>query len=350
MRILIVKTSSLGDIIHAFPVLSFIKKLYPHAEIDWIVEKPFAGLVGAHPLVSKIWTVETKKWRKGIFKPSFWKEIRQLKKDVNARNYDVLFDLQGNIKSALICSQLCVKTKVGYGWQTVHEKPNVFFMDQHFDPPKGVNIRDDNLFLVQSYFKEMSPHEDQGVYLKISTEEEQLISRILSDPRLASRKRLMICPGSAWRNKQVTREALEEFLRLLAKRRDYAFLFVWGTPEEKELVSQLQQHHPDESVVIDRLALPVLQNLMGRVDGVFAMDSLALHLAGTTSTPSFSVFGASVAEKFKPKGDRHLTLQGNCPYGRTFEKRCPILRTCPTGLCIRGFSGQQLYDHFSNNL
>ena len=265
MRILIVKTSSLGDIIHAFPVLSFIKKLYPHAEIDWIVEKPFAGLVGAHPLVSKIWTVETKKWRKGIFKPSFWKEIRQLKKDVNARNYDVLFDLQGNIKSALICSQLCVKTKVGYGWQTVHEKPNVFFMDQHFDPPKGVNIRDDNLFLVQSYFKEMSPHEDQGVYLKISTEEEQLISRILSDPRLASRKRLMICPGSAWRNKQVTREALEEFLRLLAKRRDYAFLFVWGTPEEKELVSQLQQHHPDESVVIDRLALPVLQNLMGRV-------------------------------------------------------------------------------------
>ena len=75
MRILIVKMSSLGDIIHAFPVLQYLKQCHPQCEIDWVVEQPFAELVQAHPLVNRIICIETKKWRSQLLKRATLQEI-----------------------------------------------------------------------------------------------------------------------------------------------------------------------------------------------------------------------------------------------------------------------------------
>jgi heptosyltransferase-1 len=69
-------------------------------------------------------------------------------------------------------------------------------------------------------------------------------------------------------------------------------------------------------------------------------------LAGSTSTPTYSIFGASSAQKYKPIGTCHKAFQGECPYGKTFEKRCDILRTCKTGACIKQLQGEQLFNHF----
>ena len=156
----------------------------------------------------------------------------------------------------------------------------------------------------------------------------------------------MVCPGSAWRNKQLTHETMKGFLSLL---RDYLqcnFLFIWGSPEEKLLADQLQSDFVGGAIVVDKMSLPMLQNLMAQSDLVVAMDSLPLHLAGTTNTPTFSVFGASSAMKYKPQGETHFALQGECPYGRTFVKRCPVLRTCPTGACIRSFGPEEVFAAF----
>ena len=76
------------------------------------------------------------------------------------------------------------------------------------------------------------------------------------------------------------------------------------------------------------------------------MDSLPLHLAGTSGTATFSVFGASSAQKYKPLGIAHQAVQGVCPYGKVFERRCPVLRTCPTGLCIKSILGDDLYNEY----
>lgn len=100
------------------------------------------------------------------------------------------------------------------------------------------------------------------------------------------------------------------------------------------------------SDVVDRLSLPALQNLMAHVDLVITMDSLPLHLAGTTMIPTYSFFGASSANKYKPLGKQSGTYQGICPYDRQFEKRCPILRTCKTGACIKNLEGSQLFEEF----
>jgi heptosyltransferase-1 len=120
-------------------------------------------------------------------------------------------------------------------------------------------------------------------------------------------------------------------------------LFLWGSASELKTAQELKNRF-EHSLVVEKLSLPGLQNLMASVDFVVAMDSLPLHLAGTTETPAFGIFGASSAQKYMPQGNAHFAFQGSCPYGRVFERRCPILRTCPTGSCIRDLQGKELFD------
>lgn len=352
-NILIIKTSSLGDIIHTYPVLDFLRDKFPDATIDWVVEKPFADLVESHPKISNVITVSTKSWRRNIFKVSTYTEIREFRRQISNKNYDVVFDLQGNVKSGLILSQVRSKKKVGFARKFVPEWPNMLFTNIRIDPSKGRNIREDYLSIVKGFF---DVHEDgknvrdgkyDNVVLKISDIQKAGVQSILQGLTNLGPK-VIVCPGSAWHNKQLPIETLIAFLSEVQPHLECEFLFLWGTSEEREIADRLHQEFINASVVIDRISLPMVQNLMNEVDLVIAMDSLPLHLVGTTSTPSFSIFGPSLAQKYKPMGPMHVAFQGSCPYGRTLEKRCPILRTCPTGACIREISSKELFATFQN--
>lgn len=342
-NVLIVKTSALGDVIHAFPVVAYLKSRFPNVQIDWVVEEQCAELVRAHPEIRNTLVVKTRSWRKNLFSTQTWKEIGEFRKTVQKQHYDCVLDLQGNIKSGLMTWLSLSNNKIGFGSKTIPEWPNLLFTNRRFDPPSGHNIREDYLYVAKSFFEDSQPFQASGVALNISQELQQKIDHILDNPVLKNKYQVMICPGSAWPNKQMTSEALLGLMQKLQPDLKCAFLLVWGSQEEKATVQKLHEQFPEKSVIIDRMPLPALQNLMGRVNLVLAMDSLPLHLAGTTSTPTFGVFGSSSARKYQPVGKGCHATQGACPYGRTFEKRCPILRTCPTGLCIRGLTGNDVY-------
>ncbi len=103
MRILIVKTSSMGDVVHALPAASDIARRYPGAQIDWLVERPFAALPQLHPAVSNVIPIQFRKWRKSPFDAA----VRQAAGEAIARlrrePYDLILDLQGLVKSAMFC-------------------------------------------------------------------------------------------------------------------------------------------------------------------------------------------------------------------------------------------------------
>lgn len=339
MKILIVKTSALGDIIHAFPLVTFLKNVYPEATINWVVEAPFAELVKAHPEIERTLPIQTKKWRQHLFSGETLKQIRAFYRELRQVEYDVVFDLQGNTKSAFVTAGARARVKVGFDRKSVAEWPNLCVTNRRYQPPQGRNIRLDYLYLAERYagVEADAPMNSSSVELRIKETESGAIDKLLHQPQIAGKKTLLVCPGSAWKNKQMSREDLLEWLRdIVIKNVDSFFLLAWGNEAEKEYCHYLREQLPPESAcVIDRLSLPALQVLMGRVSRVIAMDSLPLHLAGTTSTPTWSVFGPSSGSKYAPLGEQHTFYQGVCPYGRQFEKRCPVLRTCPTGACMK---------------
>jgi heptosyltransferase-1 len=100
MRILLIKTSSLGDIIHNLPVASDIARHLPEAQIDWVVEENFADVPRLHPAVQRVIPVAIRRWRKALLKQATWQEIKAMRELVRGVHYDAVIDTQGLIKSA----------------------------------------------------------------------------------------------------------------------------------------------------------------------------------------------------------------------------------------------------------
>ncbi len=346
MKILIIKTSALGDIIQAFPVLSYLKQKFPLSKITWIAEEMAYSLLKAHPLIDQVIKISTKRWRKKFFHYQTWQEIGQLKRELKQETYDLVIDLQGNSKSGLLCFYTLSLVKIGFGKKTVAEWPNLLFTQQQYDPSIGHSIYRDYVKLVQLHFQDETVFKEESIKFELSIEEQQLVQQALAHPLLQHKRRLMICAGAAWQNKQMTHAHLTDFLKEIHLQAEVVFIFIWGSAQEKSQVELLQQDFPANSLILDKWPLPVLQAYMQAMDEIISMDSLPLHLAATTSTPTFSIFGPSSLHKYKPPGLTHRGLQGVCPYGQQFEKRCPFLRTCPTGACLHDLTGQKVKEAF----
>lgn len=341
--ILIVKTSAIGDVIQTFPVLEYLRQRFPAAQIDWVAEKEIVPLLQAHPQVNNVIEIRTRAWRKSPFSSETRTEFKAFNKKLRSTTYDLLFDLQGNTKSAVMTACAKAKVKIGFDWKSVREKSNLLATTKRIHVPAGLNVRLKYLRQVLGYFNDPSEFAVKGVPLLINEEESQRLGQICQDPRLVRRPRLMVCFGSKWPNKQMEPATLTYLLQRIAADCDPSFLFIFGNEEEKRIAESLDVHFNERSIPVGDLSLPLWQALMWEMDGVIAVDSAALHLCGTTHTPSFSVFGASSASCYKPMESRHMAVQGSCPYGRTFSSRCPILRTCATGACIRQLPADDLF-------
>lgn len=345
-RFLIVKTSSLGDIIQAFDVLNYLHQRFPSAFIDWIVEERFVSIVAAHPLVNRAIFFDIKKIKRRWIDKKFWGSLWKAFRSVRRKRYDLLFDLQGNCKSGIVTLLCRADLKIGFGKKSVREWPNVLVTHRRFDIPRSINIRQQYVNLVQKYFDDESYVESEGVRFKINANDMNRLNALLSQSPLQRKMRVMICPGSKWSNKQIPLDTLESFLGKMENALHCCFLLIWGAAEEKQNCLAIHQRFSHCSVIVDRLELPLWQNLMCEVDLVIAVDSSALHLCATTSTPTFSIFGPTSLDVFKPLGFNHFACQGVCPYNKMFEKQCPLLRSCPTGACIRDIPADRLFDQF----
>ena len=343
-RILIVKTSAIGDVITSFDALAYLRARLPLAKFDWVVEKPGASLLSAHPHIDRVLVCDTKKWRKAPFRKEHREEMNRLRRELKKESYDVLFDLQGNSKSAVFTALAKAKHKVGFSLKTLPEKPNALVTNRRFPIPKQGPIRKRYLDLVQAYFKDRSSFVAPPVTLSLNSSEEERLSRLLSAH--PGGPKLMIALGSNWKNKQLCVEVATEVLHLIDQELNPTFFFSYGNDEEQRLGEKLAALFQQRGVVIGEMSLPFWQALMRKMICVMTMDSAALHLCGTTRTPTFSLFGPSLASVYNPPGSSHIAMQGVCPYNIRFAARCPKLRTCPTRACMQTYSAKRIASQF----
>lgn len=120
VKILIVKTSSMGDVVHAMPAISDIAANLPGVVIDWIVEAPFAALPALHPAVRRVIPIAWRKWRKSLSKPETRAAFRAARAAIAEEKYDLVLDLQGLVKSALWATQ-ANGPRAGYDWASARE-------------------------------------------------------------------------------------------------------------------------------------------------------------------------------------------------------------------------------------
>lgn len=342
MRALIVKTSALGDIVQTFPVVEYLKSRQRVSHIGWVVEQKASALVRAHPLVDTVIEIDSAPFRSCFVSLEMIREWHRQRSQVQEHCWDCVFDLQANIKSAI--ATWCARSpiKVGYGRATAAEWPAVLATSKRINPPSELSIREEYLSIVQRYFDDSVEFTPSPVRLNLTEfQERSLADEISRWP--TSMPVWFVSVGSQWRNKTCRTQTLLDVLRMSAEKYSPYFIFTAGKGEELREVGTLAQAFPQSSHVLYRPDLPLLQRAIDRANAVLAVDSIILHLAATTQTPTFGIFGPSSALKYAPRGWQHGSYQGECPQGMSFGKRCPLLRTCQTGQCLNGADPQEIF-------
>ena len=132
MKVCVIKTSSMGDVIHTLPALTDAQRAIPNLSIDWVVEENFAEIPRWHSAVNRVIPIALRRWRKSPFSiktRNEWKNYRTL---LQAENYDAVIDAQGLIKSALFATRFAQGVKHGYDRQSIREPLASFFYDKKY--------------------------------------------------------------------------------------------------------------------------------------------------------------------------------------------------------------------------
>jgi heptosyltransferase-1 len=342
MRALIVKTSAFGDVVQAFPVVEYLKSRQHISHVGWVVEKKAASLVRAHPLVDTVIEIDSSSLRSLFPRFDMFREWGRQRTNIRENCWDCVFDLQANIKSGCATWNARSPTKVGYGRHTVAEWPNILATSERVDPPSGLSIREEYLYIVQQHFQDSSSFEASPVELRLTEPQERSLAIELSRwPR--SIPIWFVSVGSTWPNKMCRTQTFLDVLRRVKEKYSPYFIFIAGNGEELREVGALAKDFPSSSHMLFRPDLPFLQRAMNHAHAVLAVDSIILHLGATAQTPTFGFFGPSSAMKYAPKGKRHGFFQSTCPSNTAFEKRCPFLRTCQTGQCLKGADPEDIF-------
>ncbi|MGB0126975.1 MAG: lipopolysaccharide heptosyltransferase I [Rhodocyclaceae bacterium] len=144
--ILLVKTSSLGDVVHNLPVVSDIRRRLPDSVIDWVVEEPFADIPRLHPGVRQVVPVAVRRWRKAVLSRETWQEIRAFREALRDQPYDHIIDTQGLIKSALV-ARLAQGRRSGYAAVAAREPLAARLYDATYVIPKNLHAVERNRWL-----------------------------------------------------------------------------------------------------------------------------------------------------------------------------------------------------------
>jgi len=280
MKIVIVKLSALGDIVHAMVALQFIKKARPDVSIDWLVEEGFAGVLQGNPDINQVLTVNLKSLKQN--KADFFKEIKKVRLYAK-NNYDLVIDAQGLIKSA-ITSRLLSPHIAGFDKQSIREKPASCLYKKQINYPYDGNTIDRNVAVI-------------GQPLDVKITEQQIINKVpflfysnglaeLASFFPTNHKNIIFVIGSTWPSRNYPKE---QYLKVIQGLNANS-LIIWGNSEEK-LAADWIASQTDKATVLPKLDFDQLKAVLANSNLVIGNDTGPTHMAWGFNIPSITLFG-----------------------------------------------------------
>jgi heptosyltransferase I len=322
MRVLIIKASALGDIINALPVLDYLKQASPGIEIDWVVEEQFREMLEGNPLLSELHTVRTKLWRRRPFAAETRREVAQLRETLRSRDYDLVFDIQGNLKSGIICWCTGAEDRIGFEKPDLQEAVNALFTTRRIPlRPQDCHVTEKYLRLVSVPFAKDFRQMQLNSTICTSKEDDANAEALLAT--LSDGLVFLFQYGTTWQTKFWSEQSWIELGRaVLGRFRDASILFPWGNEAERSAVTRIATAIGVGSRVLDRYSLKGLTALLKKVDLVVGGDTGPVHLAAALGTPTVSFYRASDGRGTGPRGSRHVVIQSPMHCTRCFRTRC----------------------------
>lgn len=284
MRILLVKLSSMGDVIHNLPVVSDLAHAFPHAVIDWVTESPYAELVRLHPGVARVLTVNLRSLKKQWWMSSPWQQLQQNRQALRETPYDAVLDTQGLVKSAVVASWAngpCY----GLSRDTIREPFAARFYQHNFMIDKNEHAVTRNRKLAAAAFSyTLRAPIDYGL--------SGVLPQTPCPAWLSSHRYIVMLHATSRIDKQWPKEhwvALGKQLQVLG----YALIFPWGNADEKqtsESLAALLTHGTVPTIVPPSLTLTEAASLLAGASAVVGVDTGLAHLAVALGRPTLGLY------------------------------------------------------------
>jgi len=280
VRVLIVKVSSLGDIIHTLPAVTDAKRAYPKLMFDWVVEENFTEVPAWHPAVDRVIPVAIRRWRKNLVRAYLTHEFRAFKRALQGTRYDLVIDAQGLIKSGII-SRMSRGLTIGLSNRTVREPLAALFYNKAYSVPWTEHAVDRvrQLFsraLQYQYDRDLISYGIDRAKLKTTTENVpgKTVVFLHGTTRVSK-----YWPKEKWRN-----------LANLATEYGYDVVLPWGTLEEKQRAEFIGEGNLNVKI-LGKKSLSDLAVVIIKSKGVIAVDTGLGHLAAALSKSTVSLYG-----------------------------------------------------------
>ncbi len=296
MKVLIVKTSSMGDVIHTFPAVEDARRSRPDISFDWCVEEAFAGIVALHPAIGTTHTVAIRRWRKHLLDRATWREAEGLRRALRTSRYDLVIDAQGLLlKSALVAKQAGAPV-AGFDRASAREPSAALFYDRRYAVPRDLHAieRTRRLF---------------GLALGYEPDLSTLGSGIVPPPGgldSIDGKTAFLLHGTSREDKKWPVEDWTGTARLLADRQ-FTPVTTWSNEREKTVAEAIAQAVPS-TVVVPKSPLADIAAILGRSTLVIGADTGLTHLASAFGLPTVAVFLATEPGLTGPRGQYASTL------------------------------------------
>lgn len=339
-RILIIKQSSLGDIIHALPLAHALKRCHPACRIGWLVEEGAASLVDSDPSVDAVHAIHipsTSDPRAGRFAylhalSATLGVLRRLRADFKSAPYDLLLDLHASFRSGLLGLMNPGGQRIGFADA---RELNGLFQNQHLTVPDGVvHAVDKNLLFAARLGCAVQP---EDFFIATTAGDEQRVLDFLTEAGIAAAAPLAyVNPAARWQSKHWL---VQRWSRLCDRLAAAGVRAVFGgsaadLPYIREILGQME--HPG-IVAAGRLGLRESVALIRRARVYVGVDTGPMHMAAMVGTPVVALFGPTHPERVGPYGVRSSVLQAG-----DVDCLCCRRRECSRPLCMEGISVEQV--------
>jgi len=281
LHILLVKTSSLGDILHNLPVVTDLKRHFPNAQIDWMVEEGFAALPKLHPAVHDVIPVALRRWRGRLLSPATWTQIKNFRTLLAAQYYDFAIDTQGLLKSAMLMRG-AHGLRCGFDKHSAREPLASFFYQKTYTVPTDQHAVERNRMLVAKAldYTQDGPA-DYGIRPPSRERFEWLAQGAYA-----------VLLHSTSRNDKLWDEANWISLGGYLKEQNIQCILPWGSKAERLRSLRIAESIPG-AIAPPHLGLNDAAALLGGAHAVVGVDTGLAHLAAALNRPTIGIYTAT---------------------------------------------------------
>jgi len=337
-RTLIIKPSSMGDIVQALPVLTALKEACPQAHVSWLVARPFAGILEGHPRLDTVLRFDRRRFARFTLSATVAAEFIAFLHDLRRRRFTTVIDLQGLLRSGIFALASGAPRRVGF--REAREGAPLFYTDEVSIGHRDTHAVDRYLAVARRLGLAMPTATD---HLPVSAEAREAIRGRLAEGGIGrDEPYIVVCAYARWPTKQWPPERFARVLDEMHSETGARAVLVGSADAIANARTIGERMHKRPIDLTNRTALKELVAVIAEARVMATNDSGPMHVAAAVGTPVVAIFGPTNPDRTGPYGPGHRVLAGRAACSPCYRRQCVYGSGTAALLCLTNITPESV--------